>query len=115
VRRRLQRHADWVALLRSGWRPRFDQVPPEVASWAGRAWEAIRQYSDIPQRLAPWCHRPVPLQPCLCDSWHDHVLFESDAVTGLIDYGSAKIDHVAVDLARMLGSLMAARMKIRRG
>jgi Ser/Thr protein kinase RdoA (MazF antagonist) len=33
------------------------------------------------------------------------VLFEGNAVTGLIDYGSVKIDHVAVDLARLLGSL----------
>lgn len=45
-------------------------------------------------------------QPCLCDIWHDHVLFEGDEVTGIIDYGSVKVDHVAVDLARMLGSMV---------
>jgi Ser/Thr protein kinase RdoA (MazF antagonist) len=32
-------------------------------------------------------------------------LFEGEAVTGLIDFGSVKVDHVAVDLARLLGSL----------
>jgi Ser/Thr protein kinase RdoA (MazF antagonist) len=48
----------------------------------------------------------VRLQPCLCDVWHDHVLFTGDEVTGLVDYGAAKIDHVAVDLARLLGSLV---------
>jgi Ser/Thr protein kinase RdoA (MazF antagonist) len=48
----------------------------------------------------------MPLQPCLCDVWHAHVLFEGEAVTGLVDYGSVKVDHVAVDLARLLGSLV---------
>ncbi len=47
----------------------------------------------------------MPLQPCLCDVWHDHVLFEGAAVSGIVDYGSVKMDHVAVDLARLLGSL----------
>ena len=47
-----------------------------------------------------------PLQPCLCDVWNDHVLFGGDCVTGLIDYGAMKIDHPAVDLARLLGSLV---------
>ena len=49
---------------------------------------------------------PLSLQPCLCDVWHDHLLFSGDTLTGLVDYGSVKIDHVAVDLARMLGSLV---------
>jgi Ser/Thr protein kinase RdoA (MazF antagonist) len=55
--------------------------------------------------LAPWAERVVSVQPCHCDLWHDHVLFEKDAVVGLIDYGSVKTDHVAVDLARLLGSM----------
>src|SRR5437763_1299451 len=49
--------------------------------------------------LTPWADRPVPVQPCLCDVWHDHVLYTGDAVTGLIDYGEVKPDHPAVDLA----------------
>ena len=46
------------------------------------------------------------MQPCLCDPWHDHVLFTGDQVSGVIDYGSVKEDHIAVDLARLLGSLV---------
>jgi Ser/Thr protein kinase RdoA (MazF antagonist) len=33
------------------------------------------------------------------------VLFTGDCVTGLVDYGSCKVDHIAVDLARLIGSL----------
>ena len=42
----------------------------------------------------------------MCDLWHDHILFTGNAVTGLIDFGSVKEDHVAVDLARLLGSMI---------
>jgi homoserine kinase type II len=61
---------------------------------------------QVPQWFAHWLNVRVLLQPCLCDIWHDHLLFEGDRLTGLVDYGEVKIDHVAVDLARMLGSLI---------
>lgn len=57
-------------------------------------------------QLAVWKNRTFRLQPCLCDIWTDHVLFEGDRVAGLIDFGSAKIDHPAVDLARLLGDCL---------
>lgn len=56
--------------------------------------------------LLAWVNRPLPVQPCLCDVWHDHVLFTGRAVTGMIDYGAMKFDHPAVDLARLLGDLV---------
>jgi Ser/Thr protein kinase RdoA (MazF antagonist) len=56
--------------------------------------------------LTPWTHRPFVLHPCHCDIWHDHILYVGDQVTGLIDFGAAKVDHAAVDLARLLGSLV---------
>ena len=56
--------------------------------------------------LELWATRSVRLHPCLCDVWHDHVFFQGDQVTGIIDYGAVKVDHPAVDLARMLGSLI---------
>ncbi|HLN30360.1 MAG TPA: phosphotransferase [Gemmataceae bacterium] len=75
--------------------------------WAQRARSLLLGRVDwVTRALAPWTDRHFTLHPCLCDIWHDHVLFEGDTVSGLIDYGGLKIDHPAVDLARMLGSLI---------
>ena len=46
------------------------------------------------------------LQPSIRDIWHDHVLFEGDGVTGLIDFGAMQIESPAIDVARLLGSLV---------
>jgi homoserine kinase type II len=56
--------------------------------------------------LGPWQQRPFAVQPCLRDVWHDHLLFEGDRLTGLVDYAAVDMDSVAADLARMLGSLI---------
>ena len=58
------------------------------------------------RHLSEWSARPLPVQPCLCDPWHDHLLFTGNKLTGLLDYGAVKPDHPAVDLARMLGDLV---------
>jgi hypothetical protein len=47
----------------------------------------------------------VTLQPCIRDVWHAHVLFEGEAVSGIVDFGSMRPDNVAADVARLLGSL----------
>jgi Ser/Thr protein kinase RdoA (MazF antagonist) len=106
--RRQKRAAEWLSLARSGWRPRFagDDGDP-VRPWAERAWRLLTAWAErVPALLDPWAGRRFALHPCLCDVWHDHVLFEGDAVSGVVDYGSAKVDHASADLARLLGSLV---------
>lgn len=46
----------------------------------------------------------TPCQAVLRDVWSDHVLFEGDRVSGIIDFHAAGIDTVATDLARLVGS-----------
>jgi len=48
----------------------------------------------------------IRVQPCIRDVWHDHILFEADAVSGIIDFGAMRVDNVACDVARLLGSLV---------
>jgi homoserine kinase type II len=64
------------------------------------------QMQRLPSLFLPWLNKRDRPQPCLCDVWHDHLLFEGDRLTGLVDYAAVKNDHVAVDLARLLGSLV---------
>jgi len=59
----------------------------------------------LPNLLKPVVGKPLPLQPCIRDIWHQHVLFHDDHVTGIIDFGAMRIETVAFDFARLLGSL----------
>ncbi|MCH7727709.1 MAG: phosphotransferase [Planctomycetes bacterium] len=48
-----------------------------------------------------------PLQVCIRDIWHDHVLFTGDSVSGIVDFGAMRVESVAGDVARLVGSLVA--------
>lgn len=80
--------------------PEFSQIGMRLLELFARLAPGIAQSLQLAQSLS------VPLQPCLRDVWHDHILFTGDAVTGLIDAHSARTEHVSVDLARLLGSLV---------
>jgi homoserine kinase type II len=108
LQRRLSFIDEWKNLLRSGWHPLAlvsdsDPLRPIVE----RIWRVLpSSIEQVTHRLQHWVGDRPRVQPCLCDLWHDHLLFEGERLTGLIDYGAVKIDHVAVDLSRMLGSLV---------
>lgn len=57
------------------------------------------------QQLDILHHQAVPHHFVLRDIWSDHVLFIDDRVSGVIDYGAARVDEPATDVARLLGSL----------
>lgn len=109
IERRLQALADWNRLLASGWR----LAPPTISS---DAWRTLLSEANLLVRthaprlgamLTAWHGKPVRLQPCIGDVWHDHILFQGATVSGLIDFGGARFDHPAADLGRLIGSLVA--------
>ncbi len=89
-------------------RPKLDNYPDlEVRTLLTEIWRHFRELSaEIASTLASVSGSTVPLQPCLRDVWHDHLLFTGDALTGLIDPGACRTDNVTTDLARLLGSLV---------
>jgi Ser/Thr protein kinase RdoA (MazF antagonist) len=105
VHRRLSLIAEWE---RS--RPVFDRCDTTSRSLLLSATELVNaRLSDCRRSLAAWSGTPVVVFPCLCDVWHDHVLFAGDRVSGVIDYTAMKIDSPAVDLARLLADLVGPR------
>ncbi|NUQ64109.1 MAG: phosphotransferase [Pirellulales bacterium] len=60
---------------------------------------------DVLTALSRASRAAVPLQVCIGDIWHDHVLYLGNRVSGLVDFGSMRIDTVSADLARLLGSM----------
>ena len=84
-----------------------DDMWPEFAQLA-------REFlADLPKaipgaiaELAPLASVALPLQPAIRDIWQDHVLFDGDRVTGIIDFGAMRIETPAGDVARLMGSLV---------
>ena len=86
---------------------------PELASIATCYCELVAHaLPRIAAEVAAVVDLAVPWQPCLRDIWREHVLFDGDKVlgdevSGLIDYGALRVDSVAADLSRLLGSFVA--------
>jgi homoserine kinase type II len=79
---------------------------PEMDERAGRLLEHVNLRRGCLDDLFDQPLHPVTQQPVIRDIWHDHVLFDSDEVGGIIDFGAMSVDTVAVDVARLLGSLV---------
>ena len=81
--------SDWIAIV---------DLARRLLPLYARAEEPVFKAVFAAERLR------VPLQPCIRDIWHEHVLFLEDRVSGLIDFGAMRTDNVAGDVARLLGS-----------
>ena len=87
-----------AAIATCGW--------PELTERADRLLRMFRRTaSSVAQTLRAATALRAPLQPCIRDIWHDHVLFVGERVSGLIDFGAMRIETVAADVARLAGSL----------
>jgi Ser/Thr protein kinase RdoA (MazF antagonist) len=82
--------ADWPSLA-----DRARRLLPLFSRAADSVIDTLRQAAAI----------HVTFEPCIRDIWHDHVLYVGDEVSGLIDFGALRVDSVATDIARLLGSL----------
>ena len=67
----------------------------------------MSQAPEIRRQLQVGAQLPVKLQPCLRDVWSEHVLLSGETVTGLVDFGALRMETVAGDVARLLGSYVA--------
>ncbi len=70
--------------------------------------ELRRSLVPVLERVRRICEVPMNLQWCLGDIHQGNLLFIGDNVTGIVDFGAAKVDSVAVDIARLAGSLAGA-------
>ncbi len=84
-----------------------------VTTWPGlkpRAVTLLDLFDAVaPRRMAAVeaaCRARVPLQPCIRDIWHDHVLFEGSRVSGIVDFGAMQVESVVGDVTRLFGSLV---------
>ncbi len=79
----------------------------ELVELSRRILDLFQRSADlVAEELSSYRNLRFRLHPCLRDVWHDHVLFEGDMVTGLIDPSAARSETPATDLARLLGSLL---------
>lgn len=79
---------------------------PKLAMLSQPLLERVRTAApQVYSEMADLAEVKVPIQPCIRDIHRDHVLFTGDSVTGIIDFGAMKLDSVAGDLARLLGSM----------
>ncbi|MCE9554383.1 MAG: phosphotransferase [Planctomycetes bacterium] len=79
---------------------------PPQREYAPQFLSAFRRFAPLLEtELRELLATPVALQPCIRDIHDQHVLMIGNRVTGLIDFGAMRVDSVATDVARLLGTM----------
>ncbi len=104
---RLERLRNWMRGDLDELRRIMARTPHDLFCMEGE--RAVRIFNicvrDIEGQLLASARMQFSIQPCLRDIHDAHVLFTGDEVSGLIDPSSCRSDNVAIDLARLVGSL----------
>ncbi len=66
--------------------------------------QAIQQLPRLLGVIEEYADRELVLVPALSDIWSDHLFFQNEEVSGVIDFGAMKLDSPCLDIARLLGS-----------
>jgi len=106
----VRRHgSQWLTTARHHLRQTNDQLPEEAERWRHLLLriEQVWRQQDRPgqAQLAAAANQTLPLGPVLADVWSDHLFFDDQRLTAIIDYGGMRVDSVAADLSRCLSSL----------
>ncbi|MCE9608399.1 MAG: phosphotransferase [Planctomycetia bacterium] len=80
--------------VRPEWQTRAERYFTLFAAAVGAVYDRLKLVAANEYRL----------QPVIRDVHREHLLFDGDRVTGIVDFGAMSVDHPAVDLARLFGS-----------
>jgi Ser/Thr protein kinase RdoA (MazF antagonist) len=103
----------WLEIQRATNRP-LASSRADIADRAVRMWnllKPIERWTSLAGRLSTVGE--LALQPAIRDIHHDHVLFSSDEVTGIVDFGAMRIDTPLTDIARLIASLVGDDWRLR--
>ena len=106
VKSRVEQLADSEALLSSLKTTAGSHANPAIVRLFHELNQCRRWLDWSRQQLSKALNQPLVLQPVIRDIWHDHILFTGNEVSGIVDFGAMQLDHVSLDLARLLGSLI---------
>lgn len=67
---------------------------------------ALNSLSSLTQELQAISSQTVPAAIVLGDPWSDHLFFQDQQLTGIIDYDTMRVDSVAADISRLFCSLL---------
>ncbi len=60
---------------------------------------------SLPERLRQAGRLNVPIQPCIGNAHRRHILYDTEGLSGMIDFKEMSADSVALDIASLLGTL----------